>query len=333
MHELDESAHEGVVSAFVLGWLVAELFHSKVPGSAPRRSAGLDKLAGIGELDPLARARLLLAQVQADLRRIWRLIDGDRHPDPGPVRETMAGFHNELLAALTAADFRLGKAYGLGRALAETALLPDARDPQTFDRQLSSHRLANLLEWLADLKSVFPRHAAEGVRGSLRRWADWSQDPVLRPAPGRSVDWSSAADRESVTRALHRQGQLWRAVLSGEKDGLDLLSTDDYLSAADRLLGHIRQLTLGLLRRFWIATATVAAILAAALVTVVTVRAALPVLAAVVTAAGTIGLGWRGAASGLGRVLAQAQRPLWESELDVAVARAVTAMPRERRGG
>jgi hypothetical protein len=30
---------------------------------------------------------------------------------------------------LTAADFRLGKAYGLGRALAETILLPDARDP------------------------------------------------------------------------------------------------------------------------------------------------------------------------------------------------------------
>ena len=50
------------------------------------RSAGLDKLAGIGELDPLARARLLLAQVQVDLRRIWRLVDGDRHPDPGPVQ-------------------------------------------------------------------------------------------------------------------------------------------------------------------------------------------------------------------------------------------------------
>jgi hypothetical protein len=51
----------------------------------------------------------------------------------------------------------------------------------------------------------------------------------------------------------------------------------------------------------------------------------------VLTAAGAIGLSWKGAASGLGRVLAQAQRPLWESELDVAVANAVTAMPWERR--
>jgi hypothetical protein len=134
-----------------------------------------------------------------------------------------------------------------------------------------------------------------------------------------------------VTRALRRQGQLWRAILSGEKDGVDLLSTDDYLLAADRLLGHIRRLTLVLLRRFWIATVTVTAILAAALFKVFTVRAAPTVFAAVLTAAGAVGLSWKGAASGLGRVLAQAQRPLWENELDVAVANAVTVMPWERR--
>ena len=134
-----------------------------------------------------------------------------------------------------------------------------------------------------------------------------------------------------MTRTLHRQGQLWRAILSGEKDAVDLLCTNDYLFAADQLLGHIRRLTLGLLRRFWIATATVAAILAAALVTIYTVRAASPVLAAVLTAAGAIGLSWKGAAAGLGRVLAQAQRPLWESQLDAAVANAVTLMPWERR--
>jgi hypothetical protein len=355
---IDNSDRGGVISAFVLGWHVAELFHTPLPRSAQRRQPSLDKLVGIGELDPLARARLLLAQVRADLERVRQLDDSGQPPpeldavqsllqaevrQPGQLQAAVAWLHQQLLVTTTAADFRLGKAYGLGRALAETVLLPDARDPPTFQRAFARYRLANLLGWLADLKSAFPPHAADAVRGSLQVWEAWSGAPMLQvaldpqgrqPRAGaRPVDWGSAADRESVTRALHRQGQLWRAVLSGEKDGLDLLSTDDYLSAADRLLGHIRQLTLGLLRRFWIATATVAAILAAALVTVVTVRAALPVLAAVVTAAGTIGLGWRGAASGLGRVLAQAQRPLWESELDVAVARAVTAMPRERRGG
>ncbi|HKQ00504.1 MAG TPA: hypothetical protein VJ735_09260 [Actinomycetes bacterium] len=352
----DNSDRGGVISAFVLGWHVAELFHTPVPRSAQRRQATLDKLVGIGDLDPLARARLLLAQVRADLERVRHLDDSGQPPpdldavqsllqaevrEPGQLQAAVARLHQQLLVTTTAADYRLGKAYGLGRALAETVLLPDARNPPTFQQAFARYRLANLLGWLADLKSAFPPHAADAVRGSLHAWEGWSGAPILhvaldpqgrQPRP-RPVDWGSAADRESVTRALHRQGQLWRAILSGEKDGLDLLSTDDYLSAADRLLGHIRQLTRGLLRRFWIATATVAAILVAALVTVFTVRAALPVLAAVVTAAGTIGLGWRGAASGLGRVLAQAQRPLWESELDIAVASAVTAMPRERRGG
>jgi hypothetical protein len=120
-------------------------------------------------------------------------------------------------------------------------------------------------------------------------------------------------------------------LLSGERDGLDLLSTDDYMWAADQLLGHLRRLTVRFLRRFWITTTAVAATLAAALIVVVVVRAASATVAAVLAAAGAIGITWKGAASGMGRVLAQAQRPLWDSELDVAVASAVTWLPRERR--
>jgi hypothetical protein len=359
-----------------------------------RSQASPSKLVGIGELDPLSQARLLLAQVQADLQRVWRFDDsGQQPPDPGAIQSLLEAevrppgqlqvvvgeLHRQLLVALTAADFRLGKAYGLGRALAETALLPDAKHPETLERAFARFRLANLLGWLADLESVFPPHAAEAVGGSLQAWAAWSQAPTLRPAidgqPGaadaevdgrafgtvptssyasvlpwrhrvtsrpwlarqprepraRPVDWGSARDRESVTRALHRQGQLWRAILSGEKDSIDLLSTDDYLWAADQLLGHIRRLTLRFLRRFWITTTAVTVILAVAVVTVLVARAVSTVVAAVLTAAGAIGLTWRGAGSGLGRVLAQAQRPLWDSELDVAVANAVTRLPRERR--
>jgi hypothetical protein len=333
-----DAARNAVVAAFVLGWHVAELFHANVPG-AQRRPAGVDRLTGIGELDPVSRARLLLAQVRVDLAFAWRFgRSGQEPPDtgsvqalleadvrqPGQLRAAVAELHRQLLMALTAADFRLGKAYGLGRALAQTALLPDAKHPETFRRTFARFRLDNLLGWLADLRSAFPPHAAEAVSGSLQAWAAWNDAPTLRPpvddpgqAPGRRprppparpVDWSAAPDRESVTRALHRQGQLWRAVLSGERDGLDLLSTDDYLWAADQLLGHLRRLTVRFLRRFWIATTAVAAILAAALVVVVVVRAASAVVAAVLAAAGAIGITWKGAASGLGRVLAQAQRP------------------------
>ena len=145
------------------------------------------------------------------------------------------------------------------------------------------------------------------------------------------MDWSSAQDRESVNRALHRQGQLWRAILSGEKDCLDFLSADDYLSAADQLLGHLRHLTLRFLRRFWLSAAAVAAVLVAGVATVLVVHATAAVIAAVVAAAGAVGVTWRGTASSLGRVVGQVQRPLWESGLDAALARSVTLMPSERR--
>ena len=162
--------------------------------------------------------------------------------------------------------------------------------------------------------------AAPARRRSI--WGSWWSRQSSEP-PTRPVDWDSPADREGVIRALHRQGQLWRAILSGEKDGVDLLTADDYVWAADQLLGHLRRLTLGFLRRFWITTTAVAVVLS--------VRAVSTTVVAVLTAAGAIGITWKGAASGLGRVLAQAQRPLWDSELDVAVANAVTLMPRERR--
>jgi hypothetical protein len=388
-----DAALDGVVSAFVLGWHVTELFHAKVPRSMRPRQASVDKLPGIGELDPLSRAGLLLAQVQADLNHLGRFDGaGQQPPDPAPIQlllqadarqpgqlqQALLQLHRQLLVVLTAADFRIGKAYGLGRALAETVLLPDAKDPASFQRAFARYRLANLLGWLADLKSAFPPHAAEAVRGSLEAWAGWVVAPTLRPAiddrrtseaevdgqaPGptqtspppapelqlrrvlsrfwfarqssgpqaRPVDWGSAPDRQSVTRALHRQGELWRAILSGEKDCLDFLSTDDYLQAADQLLGRIRHLTLRFVRHFWITTTLAAVVLVGAIVTVFLVHATATVVAVVVAGAGAVGVTWKGAASSLGRVLAQAQRPLWESELDAAVADAVTRMPQQWR--
>src|SRR4029453_13512495 len=117
--------------------------------------------------------------------------------------------------ALTAADFRLGKAYGLGRALAQTALLPDAKHPETFQQTFARFRLDNLLGWLADLRSAFPPHAAEAVSGSLQAWAAWSDAPTLRPAvdgpgqgPAGGAPWAPppSVGRPSTTRGRRRRG-------------------------------------------------------------------------------------------------------------------------------
>jgi hypothetical protein len=164
---------------------------------------------------------------------------------PGQFQAAMAGLHSELLVALTAADFRLGKAYGLGRALAETALLPDARNPQTFRRLFARHRLANLLEWLADLKSAFPPHPPRASVGHCRpgrlQFVVSPPPPFAAGSPGRlglggrprERDPSVAPPRPAVAgHPLWREGMCRSAVWRR------------YVEAADRLLGHLRRLTL-----------------------------------------------------------------------------------------
>jgi hypothetical protein len=122
-----DAARDGVISASVLGWHVAELFHTPLPRSMQRRQTRSDKLVGIGELDPLSRARLLLAQVRADMERAWRFDDsGQPLPDldpvqsllqaeirqPGQLQAAVAALHQQLLMTLTAADFRLARPTG-----------------------------------------------------------------------------------------------------------------------------------------------------------------------------------------------------------------------------
>jgi hypothetical protein len=56
--------------------------------------------------------------------------------------------------------------------------------------------------------------------------------------------------------------------------------------------------------------------------------------AAVVAGAGTIlaslGLSWRGLGRSLGGLAGKLERPLWGAEIDVAITRAITLLPREK---
>ncbi|MGH9061618.1 MAG: hypothetical protein ACRDZY_19215, partial [Acidimicrobiales bacterium] len=125
--------------AFVLGWHVAQLYHSAIPRSPDAPQLPQPRLVGLSGLNPAMRYRLQLRMVDADIRAIALAGEVDAPvPSTLPVVRTLltadhpsaqvsAGIyalHVALLEALTVTDFRLGKAYGLGRALAETALVP-----------------------------------------------------------------------------------------------------------------------------------------------------------------------------------------------------------------
>src|ERR1019366_103338 len=100
------------------------------PGGYPRRGGtdfrGPSQSTWLGE-QIQSQAQTLLGKpaqvVREALSDVRTLLT-----DPGRNREATLDaiftLHCRLLEALTVEDFRLGKAYGLGRAMAETAILP-----------------------------------------------------------------------------------------------------------------------------------------------------------------------------------------------------------------
>ncbi len=130
----------------------------------------------------------------------------------------MEAFHIELLATLTGADFRLGKAYGLGRALADVT-----RNPPDGASELARGRVAPLAAWLRDLSTVLPPHAGHVVASSLEEWGGWA----VRP-PG------DAAQEAVDVEQLQAQGRLWRSLISGEKRATQMLEISDYVAAGEK---------------------------------------------------------------------------------------------------
>jgi hypothetical protein len=328
----------GVCDAVALGWQVAQLFHSPVYRGAatdPERARRLAQLPGRAQFPGASQSAWLGEQIQSQalallttppqavrdaLSDVLTLLT-----DPGRNREATLDavftLHCRLLQALTVADFRLGKAYGLGRAMAETAILPadastDKNREQQFTSMLEAGRVITVKDWLADLKSLLPDHVAYAVSRSLQDWQEW--------AAGNSAAGESAAGNWNPARSAMRvQGRIWRELLTGEKAAQDILSMSDYLATGRRAATRV-------ITRLWWAIA-----LAIVLIPVVIfVGSHLHAIPPLVRLAG--GIAWlaaaasiwlKGAAALVGPGLVHAQGWLWQTELDGAVAAAATRLP------
>jgi hypothetical protein len=89
-------------------------------------------------------------------------------------RAALSDLHVNLLVTLTAADSSYGKAYGLGRALADTTCPHQTRDQ--LARSFESHRIGQLYVWLDELVSLLPDHAT-------RLWRSLSTGGSRRSRP------------------------------------------------------------------------------------------------------------------------------------------------------
>jgi hypothetical protein len=315
--------------AFALGWQMAELYRPDTRDGAD--TAGKDDLPGLGSLTAPQMATVGVHQVEAalakladpiksagqDLARTKAALDGVEKATVGPDRHAQVlALHVQLLATLTAADFRLGKAYGLGRALADTC-----RNPETADdlrREFEPERVANLCGWLADLSSTFPPHAGHSVRESLERWCKrLAADPS-----------AVCVHLSSILPRLRRQGTLWRALLSGEKLGRDMLELSHYLRAAESLIVRVRGLTGHFIRRFRLLVGGIALLFLGGLA-LMSLGHSGSITAGAGAIVAAIGLGWKAVGGALGRAVAKVEQPAWAAQLDVAVADAITNLPPE----
>lgn len=323
-----------VTTSFAFGWQMARLYTGPLSSAAEPRLQ--EDLPGLSDLPAAQLVKLGLAQTDVALSRLKAFLNNaplpatdalrsetERSPaDRDAIRKAILDLHIGVLVQLTAADYRLGKAYGLGRALADTcapARGDEAERRRALTHHLEPHRALVIVAWLEDLKTVLPAHAGQGVADSLQCWERWAEAAGLATADPAAVS--------KFTNVLHRCGQRWRAILSGEKVATDLLEIGDYVSAARGTLARAAAVAGELAMRLWAALAVAAVLMAIGIWLIIANHSTAQVLAGLGTVAGGLGLTWRSAAGLIKQLSFDLVRPLWEAQIDAAVATRLTPAP------
>jgi hypothetical protein len=320
--------------ALDLGWEMAELYSdARVRGQA--REPG-EELSTLSDLAGWQQTDLALTHIQSALHWLGSAItdSGLEVPNLAAVRSAFNGgsdpalksaiwdLHYQLFKVLHAADPNSGKAYDLGRSLAYTSARP--HDAATLRTEFQPARLDVLRGWLADLATALPDHASRSVAISVGIWQQAIPDPEVTPKR-----WQLSDQEQRSTRLqLHRQAKLWRAVLIGAKDGTDMLQAKDYVAAAGRLFDRATRL----LGRFVVQTYFLVPIILGGggygVWAILTShgKTATNIVGALTAAAAALGITWSGTRTTLVQLAGKLQQPLWNAELDVAIAQAITTL-------
>jgi hypothetical protein len=336
-------ARDPVCLAVDLGWLLAELYGSRRLPGPPRNAESRAlpaQLPGIGRMTPHEKACALAAQAGADLALLGTAL-GTELPTAESIRivlEKAGHTRDDVRAAvydlyldirnrLAGTDPGAAVAFGLGRLLADTALLPTSGEPELLAERFERYRMANILAWLDDLDARLPSRSASAVRASLRQWERWVGS--RRDADGR-ID--PAEVDEGVIRALRRQGSLWRRLLAGQQAADQLLDGRAYVGAAASLLANGRRLAFYYMWKWsWAILIALGAVGGAIWAALTYAPAGTDrVIAVLISAAGFLGLSWAGVRATLGRAVRQAEHAMWEAEVVAAIGKAATIGPEKQ---
>ena len=321
-------AEAHVAAAITLGWYVAALAHPGQPRLTAAAARGdLGVLAAITDAQVVdfcgSHATVAVAKLKELVARTTLSLPEEQlqqclaAADAAARRDAAEELDSKALAVLSATDVRLGKAYAVGRALLTLTSRPDPE--ATLRSHLTGPAVAPLVAAIDDLGSALAPHAGHSVRASILEWRA-SIETRSKVAPEQPETWLQLA----------RQGELWRGLLSGEKDGPDMLEIDDYLDAAERLSRRMRTMGWTVLRRFWLLVLAVVLLFGGGVALIVATDTDAAVIAGAGTIIASLGLSWRGLGRSLGALAAKLERPLWGAEIDTAITRAITLLPREK---
>jgi hypothetical protein len=316
-------------AAFQAGWLMAQLY-----GPIFNRGGSAEgHLPSVSELPLSGRVGLAVRELDGALATAAKGTDycpkldaiktaaqrqGEWHEG---FKDAIGDLHQLLITQLTVHDPRLGRAYGLGRSLCDTAWMPC--DPESFQRLLNPYRVAELDSWLAGLPDVLGDEAVTAVRGSLRAWSAWAADPYFSR---RKLNWKH--DGRSVKLALRRQGAVWRGLLSGEQQPATLLTAEAYVAAADMSLRRAGFLARQVLAHFWYAVVPLLALVGGLVYLSVTYAAGTAKFWGVfVTVAGGSGALVQGVRRGLSSMVRRTGAPLGQAERADALQAGATRLP------
>jgi len=321
----DQEASQGqahVAAALSVGWFLAALAHPGAPAATAAAARG--DLIGSGGSDDARVVEVCRNHVKAAFAKLATVVAATGLELPAldeleaapatDCRTQAAAVDAAAQGVFSASDFRISKAYAVGRALMNLTTRPG--DGGSLATQLAGEAVAPLAADIDDLSSALAPHAGHSVRASLLEWQ-------------RSAGGPAAPEADETWLALARQGELWRALLTGEKLGRDMLEIDDYIDAADRLSRRMREVAVRLVKRFPEVVIGVVLLFVIGITIIAVTDSAAAIAAGAGTVLASLGLSWRGLGKSLGELGGKLEQPLWGAELDNAITQAITLLKRQ----
>jgi hypothetical protein len=313
-----------VVAALALGWEMADLYAVRaIDEPTPELP---ETLPGVRDLTHRQAVHATLLRIRVLIREALGPAAADAITVPpaqilGELPEgeepawgqALLELHVQISGALRAGGDAPLHAYDVGRSLAELCLYP--KDLSQLMDRLDGPAVIPIQGRLADLATQLPAHSAAAVSATLEQWRRWTADARARE------------NMTDVRAALRRQAELWRALLSGDKDARQMIDPDTVVAASVRHASRLGTLIRGL------AGAYLPALGLAACATLLLVYAILfhNGIATVVGALGAVGATLivlrRVVSLTVGNTIDELREDLWSAELDSAVAQSILRLP------